>query len=88
MGPDVPQGPGEEGYELEQTWFQACKLSHDLWCLCGDYRQHFLPGCGAVVAVGGEDSGAAAAGAAAADIADDIMLHFAVTPPDGEDDDG
>lgn len=45
-------GPGEEGYMLEQQWFNICQQSHDLWCLCGDYRQHFLPGCGVITEAG------------------------------------
>lgn len=67
MGPDVP--PGEEAYLLEQQWMNSCRLSHDLFCLCGDFRQHFLPGCGVFTAA--EDG----AGGRVDDM-DDIMVNF------------
>lgn len=73
-------GPGEEGYILEQQWMLVCRTSHDLWCLCGDFRQHFTPGCGAVVPVDG-----AGEGTGEGDGLDDIMVTFDVGEPADED---
>lgn len=69
-------GPVEEGYALEKKWFQACEASHDLWCLCGNFRQHFQPGCG-VITPAGDDS------VADADMAD-IIINFDVGEPTGD----
>lgn len=75
-------GPLEEGYELEQKWFTVCRESHDLWCLCGDFRQHFLPGCGVVTeATTKEDTGEG-------DGIDDVMVAFDLGDPTGDAEDG
>ncbi|ANK58166.1 ORF2 [Feline anellovirus] len=29
--------------EQEQLWLQSCKVSHDIWCACPDWRQHIFP---------------------------------------------
>lgn len=76
MGP-----PGEEIYQLEQKWMQSCKLSHDLFCLCPDFRQHFLPGPGCFTPVG-EDTGGEGDGL------DEVMVNFDLGEPDGDADHG
>lgn len=80
MGPprssDYP--PGSEIYILEQNWMKSCKLSHDLFCLCNDFRQHFLPGPGCFTPVHGEGDGAAAGGD---DVGDDILVTFDLGDP-------
>lgn len=81
MGPprskDIP--PGEEIYLLEQKWFQSCQNSHDLFCLCGDFRQHFLPGCGVFY----EEKDGGRDGDGDGDDLDDIMVTFDLGDPDG-----
>lgn len=77
MGPDVP--PGEDIYKLEQQWFKSCKLTHDLFCLCSDWRQHIVPGCGIF-----HEPGAGPTGGGGADDdgdLDDIMVHFDIGDP-------
>lgn len=88
MGPGAGNSDAtEEGYELERKWFEACRLSHDLWCLCPDYRQHFLPGCGVIVPVGDAGDGTAPGGGG--DSLDEVMVTFdmgeaeAITADDG-----
>lgn len=78
--------PGEEIYLLEQKWFNSCRESHDLFCLCGDFRQHFLPGCGVFYEDGAGDRGGDGAG----DDLDDIMVNFDLGEPadDGDGDEG
>lgn len=72
MGPprskELP--PGEEIYQLEQKWFRSCRDTHDLFCLCGDWRQHILPGCG-VFHLPGDG-----AGGDGDDGLDDVMVDF------------
>lgn len=80
-------GPADEGYELEKQWFEICRQSHNLWCLCPDWRQHITPGCGIIHAA----TDSAAAGPEN-DGLDEIMVNFDVGDPDGDaagqDDDG
>lgn len=78
MGPPgLSEAPGEDIYALEQQWFQSCKLSHDLFCLCPDWRAHITPGCGVFHTPDGK-----AAGGDADDGLDDVMVTFDLGDPD------
>lgn len=89
MGPprsETTLPPGEEIYLLEQAWFKSCDLSHNLFCLCGDFRQHFLPGPGCFTPVrGGAEGGADGDD----EVGDDVLISFDLgTPEDIAGDDG
>lgn len=74
MGPPRSSPPGEEIYILEQAWMKSCSLSHDLFCLCGDFRQHFLPGPGCFSLPGGGGTGDGADGGD--EVGDEVFVTF------------